>query len=139
MPIRLERFANRHYAAACALWEGTHGVDLGGADSEESIAQFHACNPGTTYVALDEAKLVATILVGHVCSSSKSASGSAKALYLMRLVRVFSTLSTTRLSNRLCGQYGVYEARNSIRRCARPEQRPKSDCDSCVRQARLYS
>lgn len=89
MPIRLERFANRHYAAACALWEGTHGVDLGGADSEESIAQFHACNPGTTYVALDEAKLVATILVGHVCSSSKSASGSAKALYLMRLARVF--------------------------------------------------
>ena len=65
MPIRLELFANSHYAAARALWEATDGVGLSGADSEASIAQFLARNPGTSDVALDDAKLVATILVGH--------------------------------------------------------------------------
>lgn len=65
MPIRLEPFATSHYAAACTLWEATDGVGLSGADSEESIAKFLTRNPGTSYVALDDAKLVATILVGH--------------------------------------------------------------------------
>ena len=65
MPIRLEPFTNNHYAAARALWEATDGVGLSGADSEESLAQFLARNPGTSYVALDDAKLVATILGGH--------------------------------------------------------------------------
>ena len=65
MPIRLEPFANSHYAAACALWEAADGVGLSEADSEGPITQFLARNPGTSYVALDDAKLVATILVGH--------------------------------------------------------------------------
>ena len=65
MPICLEPFANSPYAAARALWEATDGVGLSGADSEAAIAQFLARNPGTSYVALDDAKLVATILVGH--------------------------------------------------------------------------
>ena len=65
MPIRLEPFANSHYVAARALWEATDGVGLSGADSEASITQFLTRNPGTSYVALDDAKLVATILVGH--------------------------------------------------------------------------
>ena len=65
MPIRLEPFANSHYAAARALWEATDGVGLSGADSQAAITQFLARNPGTSFVALDDAKLVATILVGH--------------------------------------------------------------------------
>ena len=65
MPIHLEPFSDNHYAAARALWEATDGVGLSGADSEASIAQFLARNPGTSDVALDDAKLVATILVGH--------------------------------------------------------------------------
>ena len=65
MPIRLELFANSHYAAARVLWQSTNGVGLSDADSEPATAQFLARNPGTSYVALDDAKLVATILVGH--------------------------------------------------------------------------
>jgi ribosomal protein S18 acetylase RimI-like enzyme len=65
MSIRLEPFTNSQYAAARALWEATDGVGLSEADSEESTAQFLARNPGTSYVAMDDGKLVATILVGH--------------------------------------------------------------------------
>ena len=65
MPIRLEPFADSHYAAARALWEATDGVGLSGADSQAAITQFLARNPGASYVALDDAKLAATILVGH--------------------------------------------------------------------------
>lgn len=52
MRIRLEPFTNNHYAAARALWQATDGVGLSGADSEESLVQFLARNPGTSYVAL---------------------------------------------------------------------------------------
>ena len=48
---------------ARALCEATDGVGLSGADSEGAIAQFLARNPGTSYVALDDAKLVASILI----------------------------------------------------------------------------
>ena len=65
MPIRLEPFANSHYAAARALWEATDGVGLSGADSPAAITQFLARNPSTSYVALDDARLVTTSLVGH--------------------------------------------------------------------------
>lgn len=65
MPIRLELFANSHYAAARVLWQSTNGVGLSDADSEPATAQFLARNPGTSYVALDDTKLVAIILVGH--------------------------------------------------------------------------
>ena len=65
MHIRLESFTNNRYAAARASWEATDGVALSGADSEQCIAQFLARNSGMSYVALDDAKLVATILVGH--------------------------------------------------------------------------
>ena len=65
MPIRLEPFTTKHYSAVRAIWEVTDGVGLSGADSQAAITQFLARNPGTSYVALDDAKLVATILVGH--------------------------------------------------------------------------
>lgn len=65
MPIRLEPKHQQPLRSSPRIWEATDGVGLSGADSEESVAQFLARNPGTCYVALDGAKLVATILVGH--------------------------------------------------------------------------
>ena len=63
-PSAWNQRTNNHYAAA-ALWKATDGVGLSGADSEAAVTQFLARNPGTSYVALDDAKLVATILLGH--------------------------------------------------------------------------
>ena len=65
MPIRLEPKHQQPLAAARALWEATDGVGLSGADSQAAITQFLARNPSTSYVALDDAKLVAAILVGN--------------------------------------------------------------------------
>src|SRR4051794_5160422 len=54
-----------HYAAARALWLRTPGVGLSDADEPQAIACFVDRNPGLSLVAMDDDRLVGTVLVGH--------------------------------------------------------------------------
>ncbi len=65
MPIELRSFEPQDHAAALALWQRCDGVGLSAADSATGIARFLERNPGLSLVALREAALVGTILVGH--------------------------------------------------------------------------
>ncbi len=47
------------------LWEQTEGVGLSSADEHPALAAFLARNPGLSFVALQEGRVVGTVLCGH--------------------------------------------------------------------------
>lgn len=51
--------------AAVALWQGTEGMTLRGADRPEALARFLARNPGCSFVADAGGELVGVSLAGH--------------------------------------------------------------------------
>lgn len=53
------------YNAAIQLWQDTAGVRLRDADSREGIARYLERNPGLSWVALDDGRIVGTIMAGH--------------------------------------------------------------------------
>ena len=53
------------YVEAKRLWETTEGVGLSEADSRENIARFLERNIGLSFVGVDDAGVVGTILCGH--------------------------------------------------------------------------
>ncbi|OWV30810.1 GCN5 family acetyltransferase [Halomonas campaniensis] len=53
------------YEAAIALWSESEGVRLRDADSREGIERYLLRNPGLSFVAEVEGKLVGTIMAGH--------------------------------------------------------------------------
>ncbi|MBF56616.1 GNAT family N-acetyltransferase [Halomonas sp. FeN2] len=53
------------YEAAIALWSESEGVRLRDADSREGIEKYLLRNPGLSFVAEVEGKLVGTIMAGH--------------------------------------------------------------------------
>ncbi len=61
----ITEFTMNHYEAAFALWQVTPGVGLSSADEPAAIQAYLARNPGTSFVALDQDRLVGTILCGH--------------------------------------------------------------------------
>ena len=63
--MSLRPFRPEDIAAARALWQATPGVGLSAADESQALAAFLARNPGTSFVAESEGRLVGTILVGH--------------------------------------------------------------------------
>ena len=63
--MSLRPFRPEDIAAARALWQATPGVGLSAADAPQALAAFLARNPGTSFVAESEGRLVGTILVGH--------------------------------------------------------------------------
>lgn len=70
MPARpgfsLRPFLPTDHAEALALWAATPGVGVRAHDdSEEGIARFLRRNPGMSFIALDGAAVVGTILCGH--------------------------------------------------------------------------
>jgi ribosomal protein S18 acetylase RimI-like enzyme len=58
-------FEPSHIPEARALWERAEGVGLSEADEPQSLAAFLARNPGLSLVALQEGKVVGTVLCGH--------------------------------------------------------------------------
>lgn len=58
-------FDMTHYPAVRALWEQSEGVGLSSADAPGAIASYLARNPGMSYVALDNGRVVGAILCGH--------------------------------------------------------------------------
>lgn len=58
-------FERSDYDAARALWERSEGLGLGSADERVPIFAFLARNPGSSFVAQADGKLIGTILCGH--------------------------------------------------------------------------
>jgi ribosomal protein S18 acetylase RimI-like enzyme len=52
------------YDQAIALWRGTEGIGVSGADSRAGIAAYLARNPGFSLVAETEERIVGTVLGG---------------------------------------------------------------------------
>jgi ribosomal protein S18 acetylase RimI-like enzyme len=63
--IHIREMATSDYEAAFALWERTEGIGLSQADSKPNIQSFLAHNPGMSFVAEDEGRLVGAVLCGH--------------------------------------------------------------------------
>jgi N-acetylglutamate synthase len=53
------------YDSAVQLWTGTEGVRLRDADSRAGIEKYLARNPGLSFVAEVDGRLVGTIMSGH--------------------------------------------------------------------------
>lgn len=53
------------YPEVCALWDGMPGIGLSAADSPEAIGKYLKRNPGFSFKARINAKLVGAILGGH--------------------------------------------------------------------------
>lgn len=65
MGVTLEKMTLKHYEAAVKLWEQCEGVHLGKADEREAIARYLRRNNGLSLVAMDDGRLVGTVLCGH--------------------------------------------------------------------------
>jgi N-acetylglutamate synthase len=61
--LRLMKIAD--YDEMFELWINCVGIGLSRADSFEGVQRFLERNPGLSYVATDQDKIVATILAGH--------------------------------------------------------------------------
>ena len=53
------------YPAVRALWEESEGVGLSGSDSRVGVARFLDRNPGLSFVAQDDGRLVGSVMAGH--------------------------------------------------------------------------
>jgi ribosomal protein S18 acetylase RimI-like enzyme len=64
MAPRIREFTMRDYPDAFALWGRTEGVGLSQADEPQNMARFLARNPGLSFVAEAEGKIVGTVVCG---------------------------------------------------------------------------
>ncbi len=53
------------YGAILDLWKNTEGVGLRDSDSFEGIAKYLKRNPGLSFVAVKDEKVIGTIMSGH--------------------------------------------------------------------------
>jgi ribosomal protein S18 acetylase RimI-like enzyme len=67
MNVIIRKMSIRDYAEVVALWAGVPGlgVHLGDADARDRIKRYLARNPGLSFVAYCQGKLVGAILCGH--------------------------------------------------------------------------
>jgi N-acetylglutamate synthase len=61
----IRTFRIEDYPQALRLWQSTDEAGLSDADSLEGISRFLARNPSLSFVAVDDATVVATVLCGH--------------------------------------------------------------------------
>ncbi|MGE5680663.1 MAG: GNAT family N-acetyltransferase [Bacillota bacterium] len=62
---QFKEFTIEFYDEAYSLWDNLEGISLSQADSPEGIKTFLIRNPGLSFVALDNNKLIGTVLCGH--------------------------------------------------------------------------
>jgi ribosomal protein S18 acetylase RimI-like enzyme len=65
MIIEIRELTIEDYEPVYALWQASEGIDLSNADSKEGIKRFLERNPGLSYVALQDNKIVGAALCGH--------------------------------------------------------------------------
>jgi ribosomal protein S18 acetylase RimI-like enzyme len=62
--IEISQFASGDYDEVMALWVETEGLTLRDADSREGISRYLARNPGLSFIARDQGRLVGAVLAG---------------------------------------------------------------------------
>lgn len=55
----------RFYDDVLALWQASEGVGLSSADSRDNIAAYLQRNPGMSFVAIADGRVVGAVLAGH--------------------------------------------------------------------------
>jgi N-acetylglutamate synthase len=63
--ITLREFTMDDYDAAYALWQSVEGVGLSEADEPGNIRRYLERNPGQSFVAWEDGKLVGAVLAGN--------------------------------------------------------------------------
>jgi N-acetylglutamate synthase len=61
----IARFQLSHYEEVMALWQRTEGLTLRAVDSREGLARHLDRNPGLSFLALDEGRIIGAVLGGH--------------------------------------------------------------------------
>jgi ribosomal protein S18 acetylase RimI-like enzyme len=62
--IEISQFTSGDYDDVMALWLETEGLTLRSADSREGISRYLLRNPGLSFIARDEGRLVGAVLAG---------------------------------------------------------------------------
>jgi len=65
MNVTIREMKISDYDQMFDLWKNCEGIGLSRADSFEGMQRFLDRNPGLSFVATDNGKIVATILAGH--------------------------------------------------------------------------
>lgn len=65
MKTEIIEFTMNYYEDAISLWRETPGVGVSSADEPEAIRFYLERNPGMSFVALVDGRLMGTILCGH--------------------------------------------------------------------------
>jgi N-acetylglutamate synthase len=65
MTINIHEMSIDDYQEIYSLWEKSDHIGLSNADSHHSIEKFLERNPGMSYTAWKEGKLIGTVLCGH--------------------------------------------------------------------------
>ena len=65
MSITISRFTINAYDEVISLWKDCEGIGFSDADSKENIQKQLERNPGMSFVAYDNSKLVGAVLCGH--------------------------------------------------------------------------
>jgi N-acetylglutamate synthase len=65
MVITIQPFVIETYEEVLALWQKSEGIGLSGADSLENIRSYLERNPGLSFVAFKEGRIVGAVLAGH--------------------------------------------------------------------------
>jgi N-acetylglutamate synthase len=63
--MRLREFTMADYDAAYSLWQSVEGIGLSEADKRHNVAHFLERNPGLSFVAEHEGKIVGALLCGN--------------------------------------------------------------------------
>ncbi len=58
-------FTMQAYEEVIALWRASEGIGLSSADSEERIAAYLERNPGMSFIAIAEGRIIGAVLCGH--------------------------------------------------------------------------
>jgi N-acetylglutamate synthase len=62
--VELREFTFADYDQVVALWRAAEGVVLRDVDQPEAIARYLALNPGLSFVASDEGRIIGAVLCG---------------------------------------------------------------------------
>jgi ribosomal protein S18 acetylase RimI-like enzyme len=65
MAVAIREFTLDDYDAAYALWSASEGVGLSQADEPHNVARFLERNPGSSFVAVDQSRVIGAVLCGN--------------------------------------------------------------------------
>ncbi len=63
--VTISPFRIENYNEAVSVWEKCEGIGLSSADSRENIQKYLERNPGMSFTAIRNGKIIGTVLCGH--------------------------------------------------------------------------